>query len=301
MVIQQSKYRNASVVLVGIACMPIILRLLLCTDLPPYDQQWNIMTEVHFLCNMSTPLLFAWIGVMLRKRFPRPKMWIRIFLFALPLVLYVFWTASHHLGYYGLFDSYRYIWIMAGLIGYLFPCEQLSRYFDNKRWFELAITIGFVFVYVGSRQLIKHFTIANLQELEGEWARLFHRLMMAIPFAISIVFLICFSFSRIGQRMGKSKVFGWYTQIIATLYSLWVIPLQTHWLFSRTNLITLYTIVSTPVMVYLLVVLGRLFKRTKDGRKPFRDLFEEAPTVEQVHDSGIVSESSEKDLNIGTE
>ena len=303
MAIQKSKYKNASVVLVGIACTTVLVRLfarLSCIDLP-YDQQWNVMKEVYPLCSISTPILFAWIGVLLRRRLPTPKLWVKITLLALPVILYAFWSVSHHFGHHGMFDGVRCLWIMAGLVGYLLPHEQIIHYSDDKGWFDLAVTVGIVFVYVGIVRVTDHFTAVNFQMLEGEWTRLFHRLMRAIPLAISLAFLILFSFSRIGQRMGSSKVFGWYSQIVAVLYSSWVFSWQMHWLVFRTNLFALYSIVSTPVMVYLLVVLGRFIKRKKDGRKPFRDLFEEAPTVEQVHDSAIASEPSEKDLNIGTE
>ena len=267
-------YKHASCLMVGLACLIIVINLVLHWIIPydSYRQLWWWLTPIF---SFSTPALFAWIGILIRKCTPEPRIWIKALLIILVPVLYLFWTFLIKHGFYLYGCGERCIWIFSGIIGYFIPVELLVRSKANKGYLELILFLVSLFCYVGVTRVENHFALPNYQMLDNDWSRLFVRLMRFAPLALSIIFLAVFSFSHIGQRIAGTRRGGVSIMILAGvsfILSLYHLIYCISWY--NTGLFRLYRVLSQPVAVYLLVVLVRYLLNSERGKNKWRDLFQ---------------------------
>ena len=269
-----TSYKHASCLMVGVACLIIVVNLLLHWICPydSYRQVWWWLTPIF---SFSTPVLFAWIGMLIRKCNPEPKTWIKALLIALVPVIYFFWMIliKHDVYLYG--SGERCIWIFSGIIGYLIPVELIERSKSHKGYYELMLFLAALFCYVGVMRVEDHFALPNYQLLDNEWSHLFVRMMRFIPLALSILFLVCFSFSQIGQSIGKNRIVGRSVLALAGIsFILSLAYLINGISWYNTGLFRLYRLLSQPVTVYLLVVLSRYLSKRQRGKNKWRDMFQ---------------------------
>ena len=266
-------YKNASVIMTGLACLLMISDLIVrivTNDFMLEPRVWYVLGPIK---SLATPILFAWIGVLLRSRYPYPKQWVKWILLAIIPGLYFMWTILHKNGIYCYGDGERCIWLYSAILGYMIPVEQLKRSATNDGWLELVLFLASAFCYCGITRVENHFSVVNFQMLTGEWTRLFCRMMRFVPLAMSLYFLIGFSFTRVGQAIGSKKAVGRSAQVIACISFLVVLFWTYTWFRSFFTLYKTYRLLSQPVMVYLICLLWRVVRHGLNGLKGKKDLF----------------------------
>lgn len=266
-------YKNASVIMAGLACLLVVSEIILrfFTNSMDFDEEIKFWSAINPMRSLATPILFAWIGILLRKRFPAPKCWVKWILLAIIPATYVLWTILHQRNIYWWGDGERCLFLYSGILGYLIPNKYLEDCAGKKGWLELVLFLASAFCYYGVTRVENHFSVANFQMLTGEWTRLFCRLMRFTPMAMSLFFLAQFSFSQIGQSVGSKKAIGWIVQGLTVISFIMVYSWTTSWWPSRYNLFKWYKILSQPFMIQLLCGFARMFKKGRAWL--FLDLF----------------------------
>lgn len=260
---KDSRYRNASVVMVGVACLfflcCFILNMLKELQVLSYEQVHSIFRWLGPVSVLVTPIFFGWIAILLRKRFPSPSVLVKTVLIALIPIIYLFWTYMHLNGW-GLYaDGTRCLWLFTGILCYLIPVERLEKCKDENGFLDLLLFLASAFCFVGIERVESHFSVPNFQMLTGQGTKLFCRAMLFIPLAMSVFFLAKFAFSQTGQKLGRVKAIGWAVQAISVIYFL-------RTLFPTWRLYGLYRwykLLAQPVSVYLIVVFVRVLKNVK--------------------------------------
>ena len=269
-------YRNSSVIIAGIAsiiiAISVIIRMVI--DGFPIEQYNSVITWFGPAFGIATPILFGWIGLLLRSLTPRPKFWVKALVLLLVPGIYLMWTFLHGTGVYFWGDGDRCLWIYSAIFGFLIPVEHLENKNSESGWIELILFLGSAFCYCGINRVVNHFSVVNFQMLDSEWVRFFSRSMRFIPLAISIFFLADFSFSKTGQGLGEMKAIGKTVMILSILSFLITLIGLLQWGFYRMCLIKLYRLLSQPVAVYLIVVICRSLRAMIQSKgKVWSDLF----------------------------
>lgn len=268
-------YKNASVILAGMACLIVVIRFIVerITVWLPYEDSvtvWNWMGAYR----LATPILFAWIGILLRKRFPSPKALVKGLLLAIIPASYIMWTILHRNGIYFFGDGDRCEWLYSAILGFLIPRERLEIAFRRGGWIELTLFFAAVFCFVGISRVEDHFGVENYQMLRGEWTRFFCRAMRFIPLAMSLFFLTEFSFSRTGQVIGSRRGVGKTVMVLAVLSFLYTLL----WYLTRRfyyvdYLYKIGKVQSQPVAIYLICVIVRVLQSLRGkGRGFWKDI-----------------------------
>lgn len=283
-------YRNSSVIMAGFAGLVFLCNIvanIVGEILSPeeYNAIWRWMYPVGPeesnaiwrwmvpVCSLATPVLFGWIGMLLRYRYPRPCILVKILLFLMIPLIYIMWTVLHMNGICRFGDGRRCAWLFMAIIFYLIPTGVLERYSRENGLLELVLFFGAAFCYMGIARVVNHFSVANFQMLDGEWTRLFSRAMRFVPLAMSVFFLAAFSFSGIGQKIGSLKGMR-ITVLVLSVISFCVLVSRLFYLGFYFRLYNLYRVLAQPVTVCLFVVFVRLMKVGMKNRKLiFRDIF----------------------------
>ena len=269
-------YKNASAVIVGLAGLILLagwVRRIAMAGVP-YEEEKIFMYWFTPIMSLVTPICFTWAGLLFRKAFPKAGRWrIAISILIIPLI-YVGWTLLHRAGYYSFADGERCKWLFCFILASLIPTEQIERFKTRKGWLELALMLASLFIYVGVSRVSNHFSTDNFLTLGREWTRLFSRLMTFLPLAMGMLFLVEFSFSETGQKLGNVKAVGITAQVLAALSFL--IHLVFAFEFSLGSLFRAYKILSQPVTLYLITVLFRMIRnKAIKGQIIWHDLFVE--------------------------
>ena len=264
--------KNASVFLTGIASLIMVVHLLynlvISADYATY--RWLLPVFA-----MSVPILFAWVGVLLRWKFPNPSRWIKWILIAIIPATYLFWTFVHSDNMIFWYPGYRCTCLYVGIMGFLIPPKLLAQLRLDAKWNVLLI-LATAFLYVGVSRIMYHFSPDGWQMPNNEWTQLFRRLMVVLPLALSIFFLVCFSFSPLGQRIGGVRTIGIISQVLAVLVMIiCLIEIIDHLFFpgSFIPLHVIYRLLVQPISIYFLVIICRLFRDGYKTSRITRDVF----------------------------
>ncbi len=253
-------YKNASYMMAGIACLITCCGIIahyatMSLSWDDYNAAWYWIGP--FL-SLSTPLLFGWIGILLRKKYPSPKTVVKtVFLLLIP-VSYLVWTYLSVKGIiYHAYGGDRCMWLYCAILGFMIPANRLEDYEKESGWFELVLFLASSFLYCGVCRVVNHFSVASFQMLDTEWIRLFHRAMRFIPLAMAVFFLAEFSFSRTGQSLGSIKAIQVVVKILAVLSFLITLQWCLRWRAFGARMYILDRLFSQPVVVYLIYLVCR--------------------------------------------
>ena len=228
-----------------------------------YDEYNTVWYWVSPFLSLATPILFGWIGVLLRKKYPTPKKWVKVLLLSLFPAIYLLWTVLHSHGIVYYQDGTRCTWLYSAILGFMIPVERLEGYEKETGCLELALFIASAFLYWGVSRVVNHFSVMSFQMLDTPWIRLFHRAMRFVPLAMAVFFLAEFSFSRKGQALGCIKAVQVIVKILAVLSFLLTLGWCFRWYFYRMRLYTLGKVISQPISVNVINWAWRKFQKAK--------------------------------------
>ena len=254
-------YKWTSFFLIIVSCLiQLISQIILASAeyrSPMYD--WTAS-----ICSMAVPVSCFWIGGLLRTAFPNPKLWEKTFICALLPLMYVrlmIWPYTSV--FYRLTPGYYIMMLSLVIVGFLLmpACKSIK----DKRWLSLVLFLASAFCYVGIVRVSDHFSIANFTLRESEWTTLFTRMIKYVPLVMSLFFLMAFSMSETGQKIGSMKWLQWTTIALILVSGIYIYT-SSFW-YVRARFILFH-----PLTVYLAIVVVRIIRRIK-FRESLKDVF----------------------------
>lgn len=229
------------------------------TDSLPYEQYNAAWYWISPFLSLATPILFGWIGILLRKSYPAPKTWVKALILLLVPVTYLLWTLLHGYGFHYGYGS-RCTWLYCAILGFMIPTERLEGCGAEKGWLGLVLFLASAFVYLGVCRVVNHFSVTSFQMLDSEWIRLFHRAMRFIPLAMAVFFLAEFSFSKTGQAFGGNRAVEIIVNVLAVACFIVVAWDCFRWRYYSLGLYYLWILLAQPITVHIILWVGRKIK-----------------------------------------
>ena len=269
-----NNYKRASVVIIGIAGLLFLVSQIATRIF------WNHLDYREFLPfqwwfgpinSLVMPILAGWVGILLRKRYPKPSLWTKGLVLAFIPATYLLWSIGN--SNYFMWTGARCQMLYCGILGFMLPPERLEAAGKDRGWLHLTFFLASAFLYVGICRVINHFSVSSFQMLSSEWTRLFVRAMRFIPLAMAICFLAGFSFSAMGQRAGEIKALGIAVQSAASVMFIVSAANVFTRFYGSVYLYRLYCLLVQPACVYLMVVLCRVLRSGIRGKGLMKDLF----------------------------
>ena len=266
----KNRYVNASVLMTGTVCLVMVINHI--TNSVSYAEPavpgWGYMSV---LC---VPLLFTWMGVILRYRFESPCKWVHVLIVV--AVLFCMYRYRHFLGYYYWWKRNPYLYLAMMGLGYLVPRGMLDEACKRKGWEYLALLLSSVFCFTAILVIKSRLRLMALTVEHQEMTHLMEKLANDSELLLVILvsyFALMFTFSKLGQSVGAKK---WFRGII-------IVPvIDTFFLYLGNLMFTfwrwdfyLLPFMVHPVTVYLAAVTIRFFKRQmskEEERLPIKEV-----------------------------
>lgn len=266
----KTRYINASVLMTGMVCLVMAINQIInsVSYVESAVPGWGYMSV---LC---IPMLFTWLGLILRNRFQNPSKWIQVLIIV--AVVFCMYRYRHFLGYYYWWKRNPYLYLTMMGLGYMAPRGMLDEAGKRKGWEYLALLLSSVFCFtailvIKSRlrymeMTVEHQEMTHLMETLANDSELLLALLAAY-------FAVMFSFSSLGQGIGAK---AWFRGIVLFpvihTFFLYLGNLVLH--FWRWEYVLLPFLVH-PVTIYLAVITRRLIKRhhsKEEERRPIKEL-----------------------------
>ena len=152
---------------------------------------------------------------------------------------------------------------MLSLVIMGFLVLPLAKSLMGMGWVAVVLFLASAFCYVGVVRVSDHFSMVNFTLRESEWSVLFFRLMKVIPLAMSMFFLMVFSFSEAcGKVVGKKWV-RIVVIVLAILSGLLLYASNIGWAYHLR--FTLRYLLVHPLTVYLVFVIIQTVRKLHTG------------------------------------
>lgn len=272
----RSLYARASIVVFGGVCAVLMANLLY--NLTYNGTGYAIFSRFRFMAGLCYPILYFWIGLLLRARKQNPKWWVQ--LIVLCLSLFCLYYYRHFAQTYKFFG---FLYFASTGFGFLAPSKVFVQAKHYNGWLSLIMIILAVFCYtviefVKSR-LLWGPIIPNHPDMEVIMELL---LVNAEPLMvlITIYFVTQFAFSRIAQYLGSQS---WFRGLIAipctfTFYVALSRTLATcneiYIMISGAYIVPFLWLICQPITIYLFIV-GYRYIRERRKKKEDRQSWKE--------------------------
>ena len=263
---KMSDYRNTTFLFVGLGCLIQLVGHIILS-LPKYNGRYGLASLGYrfpavewtsAIMSLAVPVFCIWIGGLLRSIWPRPQNWVKVALLILIPLLYlrlVIWPGG---GIDLSWPGYDILMLSLVIMGFLIL--PIAKSFKGMGWIASVLFLASAFCYVGVVRVSDHFSMVNFTLRESEWSVLFFRLMKVIPLAMSMFFLMVFSFS---EACGKVVGRKWVQIVVIVLAVLTGIMIYINGL--NHIRFTLRYLLVNPLTVYLVYVVVRSIKRWRTG------------------------------------
>ena len=260
----KSMYVNASVIICGGVCL---VRAITHFMLRASDWSESAIPGLVFMSDLCYPLLFTWIGLLLRGWKPESKWWVQLAVLLIAiygLCRYCDWTADH----------WQIVHLDFAMIamGYLIPPESLKLEGEKTGWLSLIMLMLSVFCYTAVSVAKQRLQWGDLMPEHQDMEKLLEALLwVAEPLLglISAYFVIQFSFSSTAQNLGGQQWIRVLVAAVCGLSFIWAIQFF-FMMFHRWTYMANYVYYSPilsllvqPISVYLIIAVYRRAKSRK--------------------------------------
>ena len=257
-------YVNASVIICGGVCL---VRAITHFMLRASDWSESAIPGLVFMSDLCYPLLFTWIGLLLRGWKPESKWWVQLAVLLIAiygLCRYCDWTADH----------WQIVHLDFAMIamGYLIPPESLKLEGEKTGWLSLIMLMLSVFCYTAVSVAKQRLQWGDLMPEHQDMEKLLEALLwVAEPLLglISAYFVIQFSFSSTAQNLGGQQWIRVLVAAVCGLSFIWAIQFF-FMMFHRWTYMANYVYYSPilsllvqPISVYLIIAVYRRAKSRK--------------------------------------
>ena len=103
----KERYVNASFLMAGCACLAMVVNHL-AISFSPYSLE-SAIPGWSFMASLANPVLFAWVGLLLRRRSRTPRKWLPAAVAV--LVLFLLGMYHHYLGSRGWWERFPFLFL----------------------------------------------------------------------------------------------------------------------------------------------------------------------------------------------
>ena len=274
----KQSYLNASVILCGSVCLLRIIEQFVFQV-----QDWSKPMLIPGLISMAElcyPLLFAWIGMLIRGLCRDCKWWVQLVVATISLFClfrYCTWTADH-------WFSFHLNITMVGL-GFLIPPADLKLEGQRTDWFTLAMLVISVFCYSAIGVIKGRLDLGDVMPGFTDMEILLENLTRIVEPLLAILtahFAIRVSFTSLAQKIGSNKwvrICAAAICVCSFLQALQFVLLTSFRWQYMSGYIYYYPltfILAQPVTIYLVYVASRAIAekgKAKDERMTVKELF----------------------------
>ena len=133
-------YTNASVIIGGAICTVLMANNII-GRMSDWDQP-SVFPGFRIMCGLCFPILYFWVGTLLRSWIKDPKWWFKILIAVASI--YSMYFYRHYAENWGYADA---LYLSMAGIGYLIPPKILYSSFQNNGWLSLVMILLSVFCY----------------------------------------------------------------------------------------------------------------------------------------------------------
>jgi len=265
----KSMYVNASVIICGGVCL---VRSITHYMLKSSDWSEPTIPGLVFMSDLCYPLLFTWIGLLLRGWKPESKWWIQLTVSLIAiygLFRYCDWTA----------DYWHIVHLDFAMIalGYLIPPKSLKLEGEKTGWLSLIMLMLSVFCYTAVSVAKQRLQWGDLMPEHQDIEKLLEALLwVAEPLIglISAYFVIQFSFSSTALCLGNLQWIRVLVAAVCCLSFIWALKFFLTMFYRWTYMANyvyyspLLSMLIQPVTVYLIIAVYRkVVNRSEAGEK----------------------------------
>lgn len=269
-------YTNASVIIGGAVCTVLMANNII-GRMSDWDQP-SVFPGFRIMCGLCFPILYFWVGTLLRTWIKGPKWWFQILLAAASISCMYFYR--HYAENWGYADA---LYLSMAGIGFLIPPKILLSSSQNRGWLSLVMILLSVFCYTAlttvKDRLLWGPVIPEHPDMELMMETI---LVNAEPLMviIAIYFVARFAFSEVGQKLGSLAWFRWVVAVPCTyvflgylsrLFTMRMFFFANHWVYYS----PIMWFIVQPVTIYLVVFLYRLIRerrKMKEERVSWKEL-----------------------------
>lgn len=261
-------YTNASVIIGGAVCTVLMANNIL-GRMSDWDQP-SVFPGFRIMCGLCFPILYFWVGTLLRTCIKDPKWWFQILIAGASI--YGMYFYRHYAENWGYADA---LYLSMAGIGFLTPPKILLSSFQNRGWLSLVMILISVFCYTALTTVKDRLLWGQVIPEHPDMELMMETILVnAEPLMVIIAtyFVAQFAFSEIGQILGSQI---WFRGVVAVpcLYTFlgYLSRLIIHrWFFFAISYVyfsPLMWFIVQPISIYLVVFLFRLIREHRNKRE----------------------------------
>lgn len=262
--------RNATLVVFGGVCV-----VLLANHIINRMSGWNepsVFPGFRIMSLLCFPVLYFWLGMLLRFWKENPKWWIQVLV--LGISLSCLYRYRHHAGNWWFIGNLCFS-VMG--FGYLLPPKKVIPAMQDAGWISLLMLLLSVFCYTTIATVKDRLLWRSLIPEHPDMELMMETILVnAEPLMTLVVlyFVVQFAFSRISQFLGAQH---WFKGLIAVPCIINFGGACTN-LFGHLNLFFIYPVrhifwnamlmfFVQPVTIYLIIVVSRYWRNFRKPKK----------------------------------
>lgn len=269
-------YTNASVIIGGAVCS-----VLMTNNILGRMSDWNepsVFPGFRIMCGLCFPILYFWVGMLLRTVLKNPKWWFQ--LLQAGLAIFCLYSYRHFAENWGYADA---LYISMAAIGFLIPPKTILSASQNKGWISLVLIALCAFCYTALTTVKDRLLWGPIVPEHPDMELMMETILVnaePLMVIITIYFVAQFAFSEVAQKLGSQT---WFRGIIAVpcIYTFlgYFNKMLTWGMFGVASQYVYYSplifVIVQPLTIYLVVFCSRLLRernKSKDERRNWKEL-----------------------------
>ena len=224
------------------------------------DYTSSLMPGWGYLSTLCYPILYLWVGLLLRCRFNAPRPLVRYAILAVTLTLFYRYAMVPQGN--GWLLRYTYLNVVFTGIGYLVPPGMIEEAGRRKGWDYLLMLLVSAVCYTSISVVTARLRIGEMTLDFKDMEPLVRSLSFNAEYLVLILtlyFVVMFSFSQVGQWIGGKK---WFRIMVIVAAVLSFLVALSNVVLPPTLRFGIARFIVQPVTVYLVYILiGAIKKR----------------------------------------
>lgn len=272
----QELYTNASVVIGGAVCAVLMANNIL-GRMSDWDEP-SVFPGFRIMCGLCFPILYFWVGTLLRTKIMNPKWWFQLLLAG--VAMFCLYSYRHYAENWGYADA---LYLSMAGIGFLIPPKKLLSASPNKGWISLGLIALCAFCYTALTTVKDRLLWGPIVPAHPDMELMMETVLVnaePLMVIITIYFVTQFAFSEVAQKLGSQT---WFRGIVSVpciycflgyfsrMFTLRMFNIAINWVYYS----PLMWFIVQPVTIYLIVVCSRLIKerrKSKEERRTWKEL-----------------------------
>ena len=274
--INNTLYTRASIVVFGGVCAVLMANHI--SNLSYNETRHALIPGFKFMAGLCYPILYFWVGLLLRTWKKNPKWWVQLIIFGISM--YCLYFYRHFAENRWWYTGYLVI-TMAGL-GFLVPPRVYVSFRHNKGWITALLLLASIFCYTTISTVKDRLLWGPLMKPEfSDMERMLEYILVNAEPLMAIVvtyFVVQFAFSKIAQYLGSQS---WFRGIVAVPCIYTFFGALEYFVISIDHLsffhyIPLKYFIVQPITIYLIIVGYRYIRelrKKKEDRMSWKVIF----------------------------